>query len=154
MNTELLEKIDSLRKDLRAIAAQAKLNDPKKLADLLEEKYRAMERDYQELRPYMTLRQVDSGGMASLRTFAQLYPERGHEREFTDLFAELVTTEVWRMIDNLDAIEATLRWLCAIADHMGCSLPELLRYQPPHPWFVTPDFVKAELIGAETKTTE
>ena len=133
MNAELIEKLTAIREDLVAFQAQAKLGDLKKLADLVEEKFPMLERNYGDLYPYMTMAQVNGArtiGLVALKTCAQLYPERGHEREFTDLFTKVATTEVRRMSDDLEAFEPFLRWLCAIADHMGCPLSELLRFQP------------------------
>ena len=138
MNAELIEKIDSLRKDLEALVAQAKLNDAKKLADLIIQKgpwEGAMEDKYKALYPYMTLRQMDkvpAGFLPALSTLAHHYLKIGGGRLF-----EGVTNLVPRLIEDLDNLESNLRWLVAIADHMGCPVSELLRFQPPHPWFWT-----------------
>ena len=138
MNKELIEKINGLREDLRALESQG-TEDLKKLADLVIQKdpMGVMWDKYRELLPYMTMAQGSraNNGLSTLRAMAEQYPERGEEHDFTDHFTHYATFFLPQLIAGLDDLDATLRWLSSIADHMGCPLSELLRYKPPFPWF-------------------
>jgi hypothetical protein len=154
MNKELIEKIDSLRKELLAFTANVR--DVEKLVDLIkrdscfdagsslyrqsyEVRLGPMWRDYQELLPYMTgaQRTTAYNGIGAFRSRAQHYHLSSPEKreDWKTNLVEFVWHYVPEMRNDLDSLEATLRWLGGIADHMGCPLSDLLRYRPGQPWY-------------------
>ncbi len=132
MNKELIEKLTAIREDLEALwdseeinlasadeepvmfQRRIKLKDPKELAEVLKQTAPRMQRNYEELRPYMTTGQqsrVDNLGVVL-----------ANDTRAAEQFA-------LGLLSDLDALTHTVKWLGAIADHMGCPVSELLRYK-------------------------
>jgi hypothetical protein len=130
MNTgQLIQKIIDLQSDLQVIVTIAERNDPKLLAEALKEMMPVLERNYQDLTPYMTEgQQFRSQGLSTLGALALLYFENGEDR-----LTEMVTKFVPRMLEDFRDLEGTARWVGDIAHHMGCPVSELVRFNS-WPW--------------------
>jgi hypothetical protein len=124
MNKELIEKLSAIREDL--LAFKAHVTDVEKLVELIkrntcwdagssfdrqsyEENLGPLWRDYQELRPYMTVEQRTTAynGIGAFRSRARLYqisssPERREELKIN--LTLFVKEFVPRMLADLDDI--------------------------------------------------